>query len=122
MSAAFAGAWAVVVAGSTLAATIAAAILGGAVGAGLGALLAHAVARHHADQVHEQLAQGGLVLWVSTPDEAAEARALASLQKCGAGSVHIHAVQRQWGPKDRPLGEAQLDPFLSNPIRGPAEL
>jgi VIT1/CCC1 family predicted Fe2+/Mn2+ transporter len=108
----FAGAWAMVVAGSTLAAAIAATILGGAVGAGLGALLAHAVARHHADRVHEQLEQGGLVLWVSTPDEAAERRALAALQKCGAASVHIHTVQRQWGPKDRPLGDAQLDPFL----------
>ena len=108
----FAGTWAVVAAGGTLAAAIAGTILGGAVCAGLGALLAHAVARHHADRVREQVAQGGLVLWVSTPDEAAERRALAALHKCGAGSVHIHTVQRQWGPKDRPLGDAQLDPFL----------
>lgn len=108
----FAGAAAVVAGGGTLAAAIAATILGGAVGGGLGALLALAVARKHAESVREQVEQGGLVLWINTPDEAAENRALAILRKCGAGSVHLHAIDRQWGPGDRPLAEAQLDPLL----------
>jgi VIT1/CCC1 family predicted Fe2+/Mn2+ transporter len=105
----FAGAAAVVAAGGTLAAAIAAMILSGAVAGGLGALLALAVARRHAESVRKQLAQGGLVLWVSTPDETSEQHALAVLQKCGAKLVHVHSIEREWGPKDRPF---QFDPFL----------
>jgi VIT1/CCC1 family predicted Fe2+/Mn2+ transporter len=90
----FAGAWAVVAAGGTLAAVIAATILGGAVAGGLGALLAHAVARRHAELVREQLARGGLVLWVGTHDAAVEKRALEVLQKCGASAVHVHTIER----------------------------
>jgi hypothetical protein len=66
----FAGAWAVVATGGALAAAIAATILGGAIGGGLGGLVAFAVARRHAKHVHQQLGKGGLVLWVTTPDEA----------------------------------------------------
>ncbi len=108
----FAGAAAVVAAGGTLAAAIAATILGGAVGGGLGGLLALAVARNHAEAVREQLARGGLVLWVSTPDDAAEKRALAVLQRCGASRIHVHTVERKWGPRDRPLHDTQFDPLL----------
>lgn len=108
----FAGAAAVVAADGTLAAAIAMTILGGAVGAGLGALLALAVARQHAKTVKRQLEQGGLVLWVTTPDTESEARALAALRKCGATSVHLHAIERKYGPKDHPLADAQLDPLL----------
>jgi hypothetical protein len=104
----FAGAAAVVAAGGTLATAIA----GGAFGGGLGVLLALAVARHHSEAVREQLAQGALVLWVRTPDEASEKRALAILKKYGARLVHVHAVEREWGPSDRPIRETQFDPFL----------
>jgi ApbE superfamily uncharacterized protein (UPF0280 family) len=71
-----AGAAAIAASGGALAAAVATTILGSATGAGLGALLVHAVAQHHAKQVEEQLAQGGLVVWVSVPDENAEQRAL----------------------------------------------
>jgi hypothetical protein len=108
----FAGAWAVAAAGGALAAAIGATIVGGAVGAGLGALLVRAVARHHAATVQSQLARGGLVLWVSTPDEAAEQRALEVLRRCGGTSVHTHVVAREWGVADSPLHDVQPDPFL----------
>jgi hypothetical protein len=52
------------------------------------------------------------VLWVNTPDDAAEKRALAILTTCGARSVHVHHVERQWGIKDTPLHEVQPDPSL----------
>ena len=110
----FVGAAAAVAAGGTLAAAIAATILGGAFAGGLGALLALAVARSHAETVRERLAQGGLVLWVSTPDEATETRALAILRRRGAGCVHVHELEREWGPRDRPLSEVQFDPFLES--------
>ncbi len=95
----FAGAWAVAAAGGALIAGIGATVLGGAVAAGLGLLLYHAVARHHADSIESQIASGGLVLWVSTPDAAAEQRALAVLTRCGGMSVHTHATDRDWRVK-----------------------
>ena len=108
----FAGAWAVAAAGGALAATIGATVLGGAVGAGLGVLLVRAVARHHAENIQSQLARGGLVLWVSTPNDAAEQRALDVLGRCGGTSVHAHSVTREWGIADVPLHDVQPDPFL----------
>lgn len=115
----FAGAAAVAAAGGSLAAAIAATILGGAIGGGIGALLALTVERRHAESIRERLAEGGLVLWVSTPDDAAENRALAVLRQCGAESVHAHTVERDWGWRDRPLA-AQLDPLLGEGHPKPA--
>ena len=108
----FTGAWAVAAAGGALAVAIGTTIVGGAVGAGLGVLLVRAVARHHADNARSQLARGGSVLWVSTPDEAAEQRALEVLQRCGGTSVHTHSVTREWGVADSPLDGVQPDPLL----------
>lgn len=108
----FTGAWAVAASGGALAATIGATVLGGAVGAGLGVLLVRAVARHHAEDIQSQLARGGLVLWVSTPNDAAEQRALDVLGRCGGRSVHAHSVTREWGIADVPLHDVQPDPFL----------
>ncbi|MDE2583566.1 MAG: hypothetical protein KGL52_18170 [Rhodospirillales bacterium] len=107
-----AGAAAVAASGGALAVAIAATILGSAAGAGLGGLVAHAVARRHAERIAEQLAEGGLVLWVGVPSEAAEAQALAALRQAGARDVHVHEIRRRWGPADRPLSEAWVDPFL----------
>jgi len=110
------GAFAVVASGGTLAAAIAATLGGGAAGAGIGALLAGAVARQHARSVEERLARGGLVLWVSVPDKEAEKRALAVLERCNGGDIHVHEITRQWGAAQRPLADVQPDPFLE---RGP---
>ncbi len=107
-----AGAAAVAASGGALAAAIAATILGGAAGAGLGALLLIAVSQHHARRVEEQLAKGGMVLWVGVRDDAEEQRALAILTQAGGRDVHAHAIQRAWGPSDRPLSVARVDPFL----------
>ena len=51
--------------GAATAATVAGAVVGGVVGTGLGALLAGAMIRRRVHEVSEQLAEGGLVLWVS---------------------------------------------------------
>jgi hypothetical protein len=98
--------------GGPLAAVIAAAVAGGAAGGGLGAILATAIGRHHADHVVGQIAQGGLVLWVSLRDDDAERRAVRILNDAGARDVHVHDLQREWTLKDRPLSETQFDPFL----------
>lgn len=108
----FAGAWAIAAAGGTLITAIGAAVAGGAAGAALGVLLYRAVARHHAADVEAQLVSGGLVLWVSTPDDGSEQRALDILRRCGGLSVHTHSIGREWGVENIPLHDAQPDPFL----------
>lgn len=110
----FAGAWAVAAAGGALITAIGVTVLTGGVAAGLGALLVGAVAHRHAANIETQLAQGGLILWVRTPDSAAEDRALAVLQRCGGTSVHAHTIERDWGVADVPLHDVQPDPFLES--------
>jgi hypothetical protein len=98
--------------GATAAATLAGPVVGGVAGAGLGAVLAGAVIRRRAEQVKEQLAEGGMVLWVSLGDADAERRALQILRKAGARDIHVHEFEREWTLKDRPFSEVQFDPFL----------
>ena len=116
----FGAAWAVAAAGGALLFAIGATVVGGAVGAGLGALLYHAVARHHAAAIRDQMAQGGLILWVRVVDKAAEDWVLAVLRECGAGSVHTHMIDRPWGVANSPLHGVQPDPFLEHDHNGVA--
>ena len=78
----------------TPAGSIAIAILGstaaGAVGAAVGAALARRVGRHHARDLQEKLVHGGLLLWVRTPDEAAQDRAVGILSRHSGRDVHVH--------------------------------
>lgn len=111
---AFGAAWAVAAAGSAILVAISATVVGGAVGAGVGALLYYAVARRHAAAIQSQLATGGLILWVNTPDKSAEARALGVLTSCGGAFVHVHCIERTWGVANTPLHGAQPDPFLEH--------
>jgi hypothetical protein len=110
----FGTAWAMAAAGGALLLAIGATVAAGAVGAGLGALLYHAVARRHAAAIHAQIAHGGLILWVTVHDKATEARVTAVLQRCDAGSVHTHMIDRQWGVADVPLHNVEPDPFLEH--------
>jgi hypothetical protein len=103
-----AGVAAVVASGGALALAIAAAIIGSATGASLGGLLASAIAEHHAKQIEELIAQGGLVLWVKIADDDATRRALAVLENAGARNVHIHEIRRRWGPGSPPIGLTDL--------------
>jgi hypothetical protein len=110
----FGAAWAVGAAGGALLLAIGVTAASGAVGAGLGALLYHVVARRHAAAVHDQLAHGGLILWVQVVDSAVEERVQAVLRSCGGGSVHTHTIDRPWGVADSPLHGVQPDPFLEH--------
>jgi hypothetical protein len=109
-----AAAWAVAAAGGALLLAIGATVVGGGVAAGLGTLLYRAVSQKHAANIAAQLSTGGLVLWVSTPDAAAEARALQVLRNCGGQSVHAHTIDQHWGVEDTPLHGVQPDPFLES--------
>jgi hypothetical protein len=107
-------AWAVIAAGGTLAAVIGATMAGGVVAAGLGALLWRIVARHHATAIERELSQGGLLLWVTTPNDATETSAIAVMTESGGALVHAHSIDRRWGVDDSPLHGVQPDPLLEH--------
>jgi hypothetical protein len=65
---------------------------GGAGGGALGAVLARLLSKQHAARLETQLQRGGLLLWVRTPDEAHERRAIEVLRAHGAEDVHIHTL------------------------------
>ena len=83
---------AVVMSGGALAAAIAAAVLAGGTGGLIGSALAHWVGHHHAAYLHDQIENGGLLLWVRAWNESDEARALEIIAKaCGGhGSLAQH--------------------------------
>jgi hypothetical protein len=86
---------AVVAAGTVVASAgvVAAAVTGTAIaGALIGTVLAHWLDKSHAEHLQEQLDHGGLLLWVRTPDEDAQRRALEVLTRHSAHDVHIHQL------------------------------
>lgn len=105
------GAFAVVASGGVLAAVIGATVAGGAAGAGLGALLARAIGQRYSGHISEQIAQGGIVLWVRVHNRDEEEKALDVLAKAGAFDVHAHEIEHEWLEKDVPI--PQPDPFLT---------
>jgi hypothetical protein len=98
--------------GAALIPTIAVAVGSGAAAGGLGVLLARAFGRHHAERVHRQIANGGLLLWVHAPDQSNDARIIEILKRHGGRDVHFHVVNRTWGLADRPLHDVNPDPLL----------
>ena len=60
---------AVVMSGGALGAAVAAAALAGGAGGLIGSALAHWVGHHHAAYLHDQIENGGLLLWVRAWDE-----------------------------------------------------
>jgi hypothetical protein len=61
-------------------------------GAALGAALARILHRYHARRVQEQLARGGLLLWVNVRNSAEEKTAAEILSAHSAQDVHIHEI------------------------------
>ena len=85
-----------VIAAGTVVATagaVAAAVVGTAIaGALLGTVFAHWMDQRHADWLQEQLDRGGILLWVATPTEADERKALDVLTRHSAHDIHIHEI------------------------------
>jgi hypothetical protein len=63
-------------------------------GAAVGAVLGGLIHRHHVHRIEEQLARGGLLLWVAVHDVAEEKTAVEILKGHSAHDVHIH--ERGW--------------------------
>ena len=91
---AVAAAGAIVASGGTVAALILGVAAGGGAGGLIGAMLARFLEQHHAHDLQEHLDKGGLLLWVHTPDEAHETRALEILRQSGAEDAHVHALPK----------------------------
>jgi len=90
--AALAATAAVVVSGGSLAAAIAGAAVAGGAGAAIGTVFARLVGKKHADRIEEQLAHGGLLLWVRTWNADDERRAREILEKHSGEDVHVHGL------------------------------
>jgi hypothetical protein len=87
--------------------------IGGSLATGsAGFLLSRVFGRKHADAIHQQLANGGLLLWVHTPDTKDDAKVLEILKDNGGRDAHIHTVHRSWGVDDVPFSADQPDPLL----------
>jgi hypothetical protein len=71
--------------GGAIPAVVAAGV-GALIGVALGGLIHH----HHAARIQEQLARGGIVLWVGIRDAATEEKATRILREQGAHDVHTH--------------------------------
>ena len=103
----------VVASGGGLAAAIAAAVAGGGVSGGLSTLLARWLDARRAREIEEQLAAGGLLLFVAVRDPEQERKAREILEKLAAADVHVHEVTKNWTDEDIPFAKVQPDPFLA---------
>jgi hypothetical protein len=91
---AIAAAGMVVASGGAIAALIIGTAAGGGAGGLIGAALARFLHKQHAHALQEHLDKGGLLLWVHTPDEAHERKALEILRRCGAEDAHVHSLPK----------------------------
>ncbi len=82
----------VVVAGAPLAGIAAMAAAGAGLGGLFGGALAALIGQSHAQYVEEQLAHGGLLLWVRVWDEARERRAVDIMARHSGRDVHVHTA------------------------------
>ncbi|MET4636303.1 hypothetical protein [Kaistia defluvii] len=98
--------------GLALIPTLAVTIGGAAATGSVGFMLSRIFGRKHADAIQQQLANGGLLLWVHAPDTKDDAKILEILTQNGGRDAHIHVVHRNWGIDEVPFKDANPDPLL----------
>ncbi|WP_430474996.1 hypothetical protein ACQ0MK_04420 [Thalassospira lucentensis] len=91
-AAAFGAAGAVIAAGGPIALTISAIIGAGGVGAAAGGVIAAIIGKRYSSELQTELDQGGLLLWVQTPDATSEDRAKNVLTRHQAQLIGTHKV------------------------------
>jgi hypothetical protein len=94
---------AVVAGGGELMAILAAGAAGGGVAAAGGIRLMRLVGRRRTREFREQLARGGLLLWVETRSRAQEGLAVAILNRHSTRDVHVHDLSRLRGAQRGPV-------------------
>lgn len=98
--------------GLALIPTLAVTVGGAAATGSLGFMLSRVFGRKHAENIREQLANGGLLLWVHAPDSKDDAKILEILTQNGGRDAHVHVVHRNWGVDEVPFSSDQPDPLL----------
>lgn len=81
--------YSVISSGGTVMAATVGAVIAGTVGGLIGGVISLILNRHHAEYVRQQLACGGLRLWVHTADRDHETRACQILKFRAARDVHV---------------------------------
>ena len=84
-----AAAAAVILTGGGLGLVLAALVAAGGAAGLVGALVAHGFHQEHADMIEEQLAHGGIVLWIRPRDDDQERAATAELKATGAQKIVV---------------------------------
>lgn len=102
----------VVASGGALAAAVAAAAAGGAAGGGMGALIARSLGQEEAKELEDQIALGGVVLWVRVRSPEEEQKAQQILAEQGADAVRTHEIEIDRRFEGTPLDGVVLDPWL----------
>jgi len=96
--------------GGSLLWAIIAATAGGVIGAAIGTLIARRIGSRHERMLYNQIARGGVVLWVRTHDADHEQCAVATLKRHGGRHVHLHVPE----PGHHRVGNIPLrQPLLS---------
>jgi hypothetical protein len=113
---AFAGGIAVVASGGGVPVALMIAAVAGIVAGLIGIGLTRTLLRTFEDRIEDNLAAGGVVVWVRVHDREQEWRALEILQKYGADAVRVHEIEIDKRLKDLPLANVQPDPLLERPI------
>jgi len=98
--------------GAALIPTVAIVAGSGLAASAVGLILARVFGHQHARHVQQQIARGGMLLWVRVIDESRDSSVLDTLRNSGGRDVHLHVVRRSWSPADVPLSDAQPDPLL----------
>jgi hypothetical protein len=105
---------AVVASGGALATALAAAVAGGAAVGGIGAAAARMLGIQPAKELEEQLAAGGLVLWVRVRTPERENTAQQILRRHRADAVRVHEIDIEKRLEDLPLASIRPDPWLGD--------
>ena len=71
-------------------------------GAAIGAVLGGIMHYHNAQRIQEQLARGGLLLWVNVRDAEQEKMAVKILKAHSAHDVHVHEISKAAPPRGSP--------------------
>lgn len=102
----------VVASGGALGLAMAAAAAGGAAGGIGGLLFARFLGKKEAEDLEDQLAQGGLVLWVRVRTPQEEAKAIEILNRHEAKAVRVHEIEIDKRLENIPLSSLRPDPWL----------
>jgi hypothetical protein len=91
---------------------------GGAAAGGIGALIARALGQEEAREIEDQIAIGGLVLWVRVRSPEREEKAQTILRGNGAEAVRVHEIEIDKRFENSPLDGLVVDPWLGSEPRG----